>query len=244
MPAQCFGMRRTLALLSGILACAPFVAAAAPERVVLVHGLGRGPASLWMLERSLRREGYEVVKLRYPSRRATVAELAEDAFGPVFADAPADARIHVVTHSLGGILLRQYLGVHGAPPALGRVVMLAPPNGGSEVADALARSRVYTWINGPAGMDLGTSATHAPARLGPAPAGVEVGVIAGDFSWNPLFSALIPGVDDGKVSVARTHLAGERDHLTVPYSHTWLMNRAETRRQVGWFLRTGGFFRT
>ena len=146
-----------------------------------------------------------------------------------------------MTHSLGGILVRQYLRDHGVPDSLGRVVMLAPLNAGSEIVDTLAGWRFYAWLNGPAGIDLGTATDHAPARLGAPPADVSIGVIAGSRSWNPLFSALLPGPDDGKVAVARTHLAGEADHVVLPYSHTWLMNRAATRRQVAAFLRAGRF---
>jgi triacylglycerol lipase len=217
------------------------------ETVLLVHGLGRGPGSLWLLGQALRREGYVVRAVSYPSQSAPVAELAEHALGPVFGDTIGPAsnresdRVHIVTHSLGAILVRHYLNQHGVPPRMGRVVMLAPPNGGSEIVDRLARRDFYRRLNGPAGIDLGTGAEQAPAALGPLPAGVEVGVVAGSFSWNPLFSALIPGPDDGKVSVARTHVAGEADHVVVPYSHTWLMNRAETLRQVAVFLREGRF---
>lgn len=234
------GMRAVTYLLGLFLAALTVQGA---ETVVLLHGLGRGPASMWSLERSLRREGYRVVNVRYPSQRASIAELAEQALGPVFAEASDGVRIHVVTHSLGGIVVRRYLHEHGAPTSLGRVVMLAPPNHGSEIVDTLKSWRIYRWINGPAGLELGTEAESTPLRLGDPPAGVEVGVIAGRFSWNPLFSALIAGADDGKVAVARTHLDGERDHLTLPYSHTWLMNRSETRRQVVAFLREGRFVR-
>ena len=234
-------MKRLLSVLG--LCALGFSAGKAADRVVLLHGLGRGPRSMIPLEWSLRRSGYEVVNLRYPSQRASIRELAEHALGPVFSEAPEDGKIHVVTHSLGGILVREYLREHGVPERMGRVVMLAPPNAGSEIVDTLAGWRFYGWINGPAGRDLGTDAAHAPARLGPIPPSVDVGVIAGDFSWNPLFSSLIPGPDDGKVAVARTHVAGERDHLTLPYSHTWLMNRAKTRRQVLTFLREGRFAR-
>lgn len=217
--------------------------AGAADTVILLHGLGRGPVSMRSLENALTREGYTVVNLRYASQKADISTLAQTTLEPVFGPAatlPA-GRVHIVTHSLGGILVRQYLHDHGVPPNLGRIVMLAPPNSGSEIVDTLAAWRIYAWLNGPAGLDLGTAPQHAPATLGPFPPGVELGVIAGDFSWNPILSRLIPGADDGKVSVARTHLKGETDHLVLPYSHTWLMNRRETRRQVAAFLRDARF---
>ncbi len=234
-------LRIFTALLAFVLSL-PLTAQA--ETVVLLHGLGRGPGSLAVLEARLRSEGYKVRNIGYASRSGSVAELAEQVLDPVFGagrEVVAGEIVHVVTHSLGGVLLRKYLAVHGRPPALGRVVMLAPPNGGSEIVDALSQWAVYRWLNGPAGTDLGTAPDHAPSSLGPLPEGVEVGVVAGDFSWNPVFSALIPGPDDGKVGVVRTHVAGERDHIVLPYSHTWIMNRAETGRLVTTFLRHGVF---
>lgn len=243
--ALCFALEASSAADDSAVAASPV-----PDTVVLLHGLGRGPASLWPLARSLKKEGYRVIAVRYPSQRYALPALAERALGPIFTtqglpapapSAPRKPRIHLVTHSLGGILVRQYLRDHGVPSTLGRVVMLAPPNQGSEIVDRLASCKLYAWINGPAGLALGTAPKDSPAALGPLPAGVEVGIIAGDASWNPFFSALIPGPDDGKVAVARTHVEGERDHIVVPYSHTWLMNRAETRHQVSTFLRDGVF---
>lgn len=237
--------RMRLRIVTALLAFVPPLPfAVKAETVVLLHGLGRGPSSLVVLEARLRSAGYEVRNIGYASRSGSVAGLAEQALDPVFGTGRkvvAGEIVHVVTHSLGGVLLRKYLAVHGKPPALGRVVMLAPPNGGSEIVDALNQWAIYRWLNGPAGSELGTSPNHAPTALGPLPAGVEVGVVAGDFSWNPVFSALIPGPDDGKVGVARTHVAGERDHIVLPYSHTWIMNRAETARLVTTFLRHGAF---
>lgn len=193
------------------------------------------------LEGDLRAAGYAVRNIGYPSQRADIASLAETALGPVFADAPAGARIHVVTHSMGGILVRQYLRDHGVPPALGRVVMLAPPNRGSTLVDRMRDWPLYRAVNGPAGLQLGTTTDSVPNSLGAIPAGVDVGVIAGDRSLNPLFSAWLDGPDDGKVSVTSTHLAGETAHVTVPYSHTWLMWRRPVLDNIRFFLRDGRF---
>lgn len=215
--------------------------ARAADTVVLLHGLGRSPLAMARLEHNLRASGYEVRNLAYPSQRADIRTLADAALGPVFAAAPAGTRIHIVTHSMGGILVRQYLHDHGTPATLGRVVMLAPPNAGSALVDRLQTWPLYRWINGPAGLQLGTASDSVPNTLGPLPPGVELGVIAGNRSLNPLFSAWLSGPDDGKVTVASTHLANESAHLTVPHSHTWLMWRAPVLAQVKTFLRTGRF---
>jgi hypothetical protein len=119
--------------------------------------------------------------------------------------------------------------------------MLAPPNQGSEIVDRLQGWRLYRWLNGPAGLQLGTGPEAEPVALGPLPDNVDVGVIAGDFSWNPLLSACIEGANDGKVSIARTHVDGERDHVVVRSSHTWIMWRRTTVQQVLAFLREGSF---
>ncbi len=232
-------MQRTLRLLACLLGAA--AVAHAGDTVVLLHGLGRSPLAMARLARDLRDEGYDVRNLAYPSQHADIRTLADTTLGPVFTAAPAGTRVHVVTHSLGGILVRQYLHDHGTPASLGRVVMLAPPNAGSELVDHLRGWRLYRRINGTAGLQLGTDEGSVPLGLGAPPAGVEIGIIAGNVSLNPFFSALIAGPDDGKVSVARTHLPGERDHVTLPYSHTWLMWRRPVLAEVRAFLRTGRF---
>ena len=216
--------------------------ARAADTVVLLHGLARGPLSMLRVEKALQAQGYTVRNLDYPSRREDIAHLAEETLGPVFAAAPASGgRIHLVTHSLGGILVRQYLHVHGVPAALGRVVMLAPPNEGSEIVDRLGGWKIYQWLNGPAGLQLGTGADSVPHLLGPLPAGVVVGVIAGDRTLNPFLSALLPGANDGKVTVAATKVAGEADHITLHGTHTWIMWRGDAIDQTIAFLRDGRF---
>ena len=210
------------------------------ETVVLLHGLGRGAWSMKRLEWMLRAEGYHVVNFSYPSRHATVEKLAEHNLAPLLRALPLSpgAPVHFETHSMGGIVLRCYLRDHPTP-APGRIVMLAPPNHGSEVADRLHSWWFYRLINGPAGAQLTTQGL--PGKLGPAPRGT--GVIAGSFSFNPLFSSWMTGPDDGKVSVASARLEGADDFLVVPYSHTWLMWRTPVLDQVRTFLRDGKFAR-
>ena len=194
------------------------------------------------LEWALVNRGYRVVNVSYPSTRFAVEQLAEKHLLPALQEIQKSSpgRVHFVTHSLGGILLRQYLSTH-ALTNLGRVVMLGPPNRGSEVCDALQRWSCYRLFVGPSGQQLGTGERDLPRALGPAR--FEAGIIAGDRSFNPLFSRLLPGPDDGKVSVASARLEGMTDFLVVHHSHTWLPWRKAVIVQVVGFLETGRFAR-
>lgn len=212
----------------------------ANECVVLLHGLARTSASLEKLQIALEDQGYLVMNFDYPSREFEISQLANIAVGGGVAQcelAKAE-KIHFVTHSLGGILVRQYLSVNSLA-TMGRVVMLGPPNKGSEVVDTLQKVPGFALVNGPAGLQLGTGEQSIPGSLGPAT--FEVGVIAGTRSINLILSSMIPAQDDGKVSVDSAHLANETDFIALPVTHPFMMKNPEVINQVLHFLKHGHF---
>jgi hypothetical protein len=190
------------------------------------------------LEMALLEKGYSVHNVSYASTRKTIEQLAEEAIGPALKLCPADRKLHFVTHSLGGILVRQYLLRHEIDN-LGRVVMLGPPNKGSEVVDKLRNFPGFHFINGDAGLELGTGEGSVPNQLGAA--NFDLGIIAGTRSINLILSRMIAGVDDGKVSVESTKLEGMHDHLELEVTHPFMMRNNKVIEQVIHYLETGRF---
>ncbi|PYF09232.1 alpha/beta hydrolase family protein [Rhodobacter viridis] len=210
---------------------------AAADCVLLLHGLARSPRSLFVLEQVLEARGKRVVNLGYPSTEETVEALAGRIEAGLAACGPGP--VDVVTHSMGGILLQVWAERGANAKRIHRAVMLAPPNGGSEIVDTFRDQAWFGWMNGPAGLALGTGASDAPARL-PKPK-FDFAVIAGSDSLNPITSWLIPGPDDGKVSVASAKQAGMADFLVLPVTHTWMMDDPRVIVEVLAFLDRGQF---
>jgi pimeloyl-ACP methyl ester carboxylesterase len=212
----------------------------ANECVVLLHGLNRSWRAMRPMAEALQEAGFATANVDYPSQSGTIEEIAPVAVGLGLHECreTGASRIHFVTHSLGGILLR-YQNKHDRIPDLGRVVMLGPPNQGSEIIDKTRDWPGFEMISGDAGAELGTDANGMPALLGPVD--FELGVIAGTGTINVFASAMLPNPDDGKVSVASTKVDGMDDFLIVGNSHRYLTRSDVVIRNTESFLRNGWF---
>jgi len=220
------------------------VDAPGPACVILLHGLGRTSRSLTKMEGVLADAGFVTVNIDYPSQKGRVEDLARE-FIPAGLSRCAQegaTAVHFVTHSLGGILVRYYL-TQERLENLGRVVMLSPPNQGSEAADLLKERPWYLWINGPAGQQLVTDASGLAGQLGPVD--YPVGVITGNRHafFDAWLAKSIPGEDDGKVSVERAKVEGMAGFLVLPYPHPFIMDADDVIAQTVHFLETGAFSR-
>ncbi len=215
--------------------------AVAQECVVLLHGLARSSLSMKVLEWRLGAQGYKAISVDYPSIELPIRALADQAVPNGITECGDASKIHFVTHSMGGILLRQYIKAQEPmlPRRWGRTVMLGPPNKGSEIVDQTSDWPGFELWNGVAGSSLHTGADSVPNQLGPVT--FELGVIAGNQSISPFFSNLIDGEDDGKVSVQSTRVQGMDDHVTLPVTHTFMMNDPSVFKQIMAFLKNGAF---
>lgn len=212
----------------------------ASECVVLLHGLNRSWRAMNKMADALQRDGFSTANVDYPSQQGTVEGLA-----PLAVSSGVDqcrlsgaSRIHFVTHSLGGILLRYAHGIEPIPE-LGRVVMLGPPNQGSEVIDRTRNWSLTRMFSGEAGMQLGTAPEDIPAKL--LPVDFELGIVAGTATISPFMSAMLPKQDDGKVTVERTKADGMSDFLVVPVSHFAIMRNKRVIENTKAFLNSGQF---
>lgn len=212
------------------------------ETVIILHGIARSSAHMAELAEYLSKQGYDTHNIDYPSTKYPIEELAEKTEKRIADIADEAQTLHFVGHSMGGLLIRALLH-RRKYPNLGRVVQLAPPNKGSEVADFMLKyaSGLYGYFFGPAGAQLGTDLSRHPDLFG------EVyyapGVIAGDATFDPFSSYIIPGPDDGKVAVERTKIEGMADHITVHASHIFFPGNNGVMRQTAYFLREGIFDR-
>lgn len=213
--------------------------AGSKDYVILLHGLARTQRSMAALQFQLTKLGYNVKNIGYPSTKMSLQEIVEYVRERIAQQHfPSNRKIHFVTHSMGGIVIRLYLEKYHFPN-LGRVVMICPPNQGSELADLLKKVPLLEKILGPASVQLTTDPASFPNRLGAV--NFQLGVIAGDKNPNPVFSIFFHGPNDGKVSVKSTQVKGMRDFCVIHESHQIILYHPEMVARIVSFLEKGSF---
>ncbi len=210
------------------------------ECTILLHGMGRTHVSMGLIESALKEQGHSVWNKNYESTEVPIKALADTVINNALDGCAKNKpnKINFVTHSLGGILVRAYLQ-NKTINNIGRIVMLSPPNHGSEIADLLKDNFIYQKWMGPAGQEIGIQGSSIPNQLKPIQA--EIGVIAGSSTSDPWFSPFIPGDDDGKVSVESTRLDEMKDFIVIESGHSFIMRNEEAIQQILNFLQHGHF---
>jgi pimeloyl-ACP methyl ester carboxylesterase len=206
--------------------------------VIYLHGIGRTSRSLRPIMKVMQQSGIINVPFEYPSTRVPIRQSAE--FLQSVVESLTDvSRISFVVHSMGGLVVRRLL-LDYRDSRFHRMVMLGTPNNGAQLADMLRNNFLFKHIYGPAGQELVTDPDGTIQTL-PVPS-FEFGIIAGGKGDDRGFNRLLPGDDDGTVTVASARLAGARDYLRVARIHAMLMSDATVLTAVPHFLEHGQFF--
>lgn len=207
------------------------------DTVVFVHGLWMMNLNTLLLRQRVHAEyGFECEAFHYSARASMPGQIVERLAG--FIGALGVERLHLVGHSLGGLIVMRLLAESRTLPP-GRVVLLGAPVVRSRAAERLAATTLGRAMLGTAGVE-----ELAREQDRSASGEREIGCIAGNsrFGLGHVIGR-IEEENDGSVAVEETRLAGARDHLVLPVSHTGMLFSQDVAHQVGHFLARGAFDR-
>ncbi len=211
------------------------------EIVVLLHGILRSKTDMLALEHTLKKNEFKTINVLYPSRKMSLEDITTFVISTIQSHPyyDEDTPMHFITHSMGGLIARYVIATQ-RPKNLGRVVMLAPPNSGSEFADFFDDHKIlgdtFRRVFGPAGPQLRTNHEHITGDID-----YPLGIIAGSASINPLAPWVLEGEHDGIVPVERTKIDGMTDHIVLKATHSFMMFNPKVIEQALYFLKNEAF---
>ena len=205
--------------------------------VILIHALATSKYFMQPIASYLTKHNFEVYNWDYQSRKFTIPEIASQLQDYIILNNLNNYEVNFVTHSMGGIVLRYYAKNYNLN--IGNVVMLAPPNNGSEVVDKLKNFYFYKMVFGPAAYSLGTSNDDLVTNLGSV--NFNLGVMIGNISYDPLSSIFLPEGNDGKVSIESSKIEGMKEHFVVNSSHITIIFNPNNYKYIYNFLTCGNF---
>ena len=201
--------------------------------VLILHGLGQTRHAMIPLALYLQSRGFDAKTINYPSTLEKIESHA-DRLAHLIDRFPKGTKVHLIGHSMGGLVIRSYMARHGAK-RVKDVIFLGTPNRGSQRADVWMNNWLYRLIMGPAGQQLGQGPKGIAGQL-PIKLEVPFGIVAGGNPRRNGFSKLIKGDNDGTVAVANTLLPGAQDYLLLRVSHAWLADHPAVCLHVSNFL--------
>lgn len=203
------------------------------ETIVLLQAMGRGRASLWVLDTRLQQAGYKTVNFPFVAYGQSIDDLAQQ-FCSFIRERVKTKRYHIIAHSLGNLIVRAAFR-YDVPEGLCRIIMLAPPNQPAELTRVLRDNPIYKWFTGESGQELASDEFYRDLPIPP----TEFGIIAGTKNQ----SFMVKEPNDGVITVESTKLEGMKDWITVPQSHTFIMNSRLVASLCISFLEHGLFDR-
>jgi hypothetical protein len=213
----------------------------ASHRIYLIHGFGSPKFVLNKIERNIKKNGFHTINYGYPSKTKDLDKLGQDLYRDI-KDSGYDT-VSFVTHSMGALVVRSMLkNIQHAEkyPVLYRMVMIAPPNKGADIADLYVSNKLLKPFLGP-NFKLMTTDSFSYANKLPVPTHSEVGIIVGIKGNEHGYNPLIKGDNDGRLKPERTDLANEKDKAVIHDEHTHLTQNPRVIKLVIEFLKLGIF---
>lgn len=213
----------------------------ASQRVYLVHGYGSPKFVLNKIARNLEKNGFQTINYGYPSITEDLGNLGHDLY--LNLSRSGYDTVNFVTHSMGALVVRSMLRFVDESekfPVIFRIVMIAPPNRGADIADLYVSKKLYKPFLGP-NFKLMTTDSLSFANQLPVPKHSEVGIVVGIKGNERGYNHRIKGDNDGRIKPERTVLGNEKDKVVFHDEHTRLTQDSRVIKLVIEFLRKGSF---